>query len=114
MHSVEQARVPGTGAYHIKDSFDNHEQTGGGACCKKAATTRDRCVPHMLLRSCRDVRRPRHLPNAKTAAMLQLIQMGPRKNKSPISETPRPGRYTKLKQKKTKKNAFYHSYEYTS
>ena len=25
----------------------------------------------MILRSCRDVRRPRHLPNAKTAAILQ-------------------------------------------
>ena len=38
---------------------------------QKAATTRDRCVAHMILRSYRDMRRPRHLPNAKTAAILQ-------------------------------------------
>ena len=38
---------------------------------QKAVTTRDRCVAHMILRSCRDVRHPRHLPKAKTAAILQ-------------------------------------------
>ena len=57
---------------HIKDALDNHEQTGGGAGCERppqrgtyASFT---CV---LLRSCRHVRRPRHLPNAKTAAISQ-------------------------------------------
>ena len=39
----------------------------------KAGTTRDRYASFtcVLLRSCRDVRRPRHLPNAKTAAISQ-------------------------------------------
>ena len=56
----------------IKDALDNHEQTGGGAGCKRprqrGTNASFTCV---LLRSCRDVRRPRHLPNAKTAAISQ-------------------------------------------
>ena len=49
---------------------------------QKTATTRDRCVAHMLLRSCRDVRRPRHLPTAKTAAILQSHQDGTTKKQN--------------------------------
>ena len=37
--------------YHIKDALDNHEQTGGGAGCKKPRTTRDRCVVHICASS---------------------------------------------------------------
>ena len=72
-------QVPGT--YHMKDTFDNQPRTNlRRGLLQKAVTTRDRCVAHMLLRSCRDVRRPRHLPNAKnTAILFDLIQMGPRK-----------------------------------
>ena len=53
----------------------------------------------VLLRSCRDVRRPRHLPNANAAAIFQIgiVQMGPRKNNFRISEIPKRGRYTTIK-----------------
>ena len=58
--------------YHIKDALDNHEQTGGGACCKRPRQRgTDASFTCVLLRSCRDVRFPRHLPNAKTAAFFQ-------------------------------------------
>ena len=66
---------------------------------QKAATARDRCVAHLLPRSCRDVRRPRHLPNAKTAAILQSRPHGTTKKQISyfvrVSEIPRPGRYRK-------------------
>ena len=78
-------QVPGM--YHIKNTFDNNKTNCRRGLLQKAATTRDRCVAPMLLRSCRDVRRPRHLPSAKFAAILHLIQMGPRKNKR-VSERP--------------------------
>ena len=58
--------------YHVKDALDNHEQTGGGAGCKRPRQRgTDASFTCVLLRSCRDVRRPRHLPNAKTAAIFQ-------------------------------------------
>ena len=51
--------------YHIKDALDNHEQAGGGACCRRPRQRgTDASFTRVLLRSCRDVRRPRHLPNA--------------------------------------------------
>ena len=57
---------------HIKDALDNHEQSGGGAGCKRprqrGTVASFTCV---LLRSCCDVRRPRHVPNAKTAAVFR-------------------------------------------
>ena len=91
----EQVRVPGT--YHVKDTFDNKTRTNlRRGLLQKAVITRDRCVAHMLLRSSRDVRRPRHLPNAKLTAV-QSHPDGTTKNKYRISETARPGRYTKIK-----------------
>ena len=66
----EQVRVPGT--YHMKDTFNNQPRTNlRRGLLQKAVTTRDRCVAHMLLRSCRDVRRPRHLPNTKFTTVVQ-------------------------------------------
>ena len=66
--------------YHIKDALDNHEQTGGRAGCKRPRQRgTDASFTCVLLRSCRDVRRPRHLPNAKLRLFFNLIQMGPRK-----------------------------------
>ena len=63
-------QVPGT--YHMKDTFDNQPRTNlRRSLLQKAMTTRDRCVAHMLLRSCRDVRRPRHLPNTKFTTVVQ-------------------------------------------
>ena len=63
-------QVPGT--YHMKDTFDNQPRTNlRRSLLQKAMTTRDRCVAHMLLRSCRGVRRPRHLLNSKITAILQ-------------------------------------------
>ena len=70
--------VPGIGItslyrYHIKDALDNHKQTGGGAVCKRPREQRgtDPAFTCVLLRSCRDVRPPRHLPSAKTATFSQ-------------------------------------------
>ena len=58
--------------YHIKDTLDNHEQSGGGAGCKRPRQRgTDASFTCVFLRSCRDVRRPRHLPNAKTVAIFQ-------------------------------------------
>ena len=48
-------------------------------------------MAHMLFRSCRDVRRPRYLPNATTAAILQSHPDETTKNKLCFSETPRRG-----------------------
>ena len=92
----EPVRVPGT--YHMKDTFDNQPRTNlRRGLLHKAVTTRDRCVAHMLLRSCRDVRRPRHLPNAKTAASLESHPDGTTENKYRISDIPRLDRYTNIK-----------------
>ena len=56
--------------YHIKDASDNQEQTGSGAGCKRPRQRgTDASFTCVLLRSFCDVRRPRHLPNAKTAAI---------------------------------------------
>ena len=42
--------------YHIKDALDNHEQTGGGAGCKRSRQRgTDASFTCVLLRSCRDV-----------------------------------------------------------
>ena len=76
----EPVRVPGT--YHMKDTFDNQPRTNlRRGLRQKAVTTRDRCVAHMLLRSCRDVRRPRHFfcPTQNLPLLSNLIQMEPRK-----------------------------------
>ena len=65
----------------------------------------DASFTYVLLRSCGDVRRPRHLPNAKTAAISQPDADGITKNKYRISEIPRPGRYCtniKLNNRKNK------------
>ena len=89
-------QVPGT--YHMKDAFDNQPRTNlGRGLLQTAVTTRDRCVAHMLLRTCRGVRRPRRLPNTTITAVVQSHPDGTTKNKYRISETPRPGRYTKIK-----------------
>ena len=87
--------VPGI-TYYIKDALDNHEQTEGGADWKRPRQRgTDASFTCVLLRSCRDVRRPRHLPNAKTAAISQpnLIDETTKKQESRISEIPTPGRY---------------------
>ena len=68
--------------YHIEYALDNHEQTGGGAGCKRPRQRgTDASFTCVLLRSCRDVRRPRHLPNAKTAAISQPDPDGTTKKK---------------------------------
>ena len=87
-------QVPGT--YHMKDTFDNQPRTNlRRGLLQTAVTTRDRCVAHMPLRTCRRVRRPRHLP--KITAVVQSHPDETTKNKYRISEIPRPGRYTKIK-----------------
>ena len=71
-------QVPGTN--HIKDTFGNQPQENWRwALLPKAATARDGCVAHMLPRSCRDVRRPRQLPNAATTTILQSHPDGTKK-----------------------------------
>ena len=83
---------------YMKDTFDNQPWTNlRRGLLQKAVTTRDRCVAHMLFRSCRDVRRPRHLLNAKNTAIVQSHPDGTTKIKSRISETPKPGWYTRTK-----------------
>ena len=66
-----------------------------GPAANKRPRQRETDASHtrVLLRSCRDVRRPRHQPNENTAAIFQMgiVQMGPRKNKYRISEIPRQG-----------------------
>ena len=98
-------QVPGT--YHMKDNFDNQPRTNlRRGLLQKAVTTRDRCVAHMLLRSCRDVRRPRHFfAQRKTYRYCPISSRWNHENQIsyyPISETPRPGRYTKIKSKTDK------------
>ena len=66
--------LPGT--YHIKDALDNPRTNWRRGLLQEAATTRDICFPHMPFLSCGDVRRPRHLPNVKTAARLESHQDG--------------------------------------
>ena len=62
--------VPGIIRYHIKDALDNHEQPRGGAGCKRPRQRgTDESFTRVVLRSCRDVRRRWHLPNAKIAAI---------------------------------------------
>ena len=50
--------------FHIKHTSNNQQTNLSRGLPQNPVTTRDRCVAHMLLRSCRDVRRPWHLPNA--------------------------------------------------
>ena len=49
---------------------------------------------------------PDTCPTQKLPQFLNLIQMGPRKNKCHISEIPRPGRYRTNIKLKTEKNDF--------
>ena len=58
-------QAPGT--YHIKDTFSTTTNK------LESGPTRDRCVAHIRLRSRRDVRRPRHLPHAKTRDVRYLV-----------------------------------------
>ena len=77
---------------------------GGTGCKLKAATTRtDASHTCVLLRSCRDVRFPRHLPNAKTAAIFQSHPDGTTKKQISYFGDPQTGKYTnfKLKNRKT-------------
>ena len=56
----------------FKDALDNCEQTGGGAGGKRPRQRgTDASFTCVLIRFCRDVRCPRHLPNVKTAAIFQ-------------------------------------------
>ena len=50
--------------FHIKDTSNNQQTNLSRGLPQTPVTTRDRCVAHMILRSCRDVRRPWHLHNA--------------------------------------------------
>ena len=55
-------------------ALDNHEQSGGGAGCKRPRQRgTDASFTCVLLRSCRDVRSPRHLPNATTVAIFNPV-----------------------------------------
>ena len=62
---------------------------------QKAATTRDRCVVHMCASSVlsRRATSPAPVQRENCCYFLNLIQMGPRQNKSRISEIPRPRWY---------------------
>ena len=67
----EKTYSPGAGMsiqvpdmFHIKHTSNNQQTNLSRGLPQNPVTTRDRCVAHMLLRSCRDVRRPWHLPNA--------------------------------------------------
>ena len=83
--------------YDIKDVLDNHEQTGGEAGCKRPRQRgTDASFTCVLLRSCRDVRRPRHPPNAKTAALTSSRWDREKPKKSRILEIPRPGKYINM------------------
>ena len=105
----EPVRVPGT--YHMKDTLDNQPRTNlRRGLRQKAVTTRDRCVAHMLLRSCRDVRRPRHLPNAKLTAIVQSHPDGTTKTKYRTTLFRRPpdrGGILKSSQKQTKQSCIF-------
>ena len=95
--------------YHIKDALDNHEQTGGGACCKRPRQRgTDASFTCMLLRSCRDVRRPRHLPIAKTA-ISQPDPDGTTKKQISYFGDPQTGEvsYYHIKLKKQEKNMIF-------
>ena len=60
---------------HEKDTFDNEPQANWRrGLLQKATTMRDWRVAHMFRRSFRDVRRPRHLPNA-TAAIRRFTEI---------------------------------------
>ena len=65
----------------------------------------------MLLRSCRDVQRPRHLPNAKTAAILQSHPDETTKIQNILFRRPADRGGVQRSSKKTKKNAFFHQYD---
>ena len=89
--------VPGTVCVSHQGSFGNHEQTGGGAGCKRPRQRgTDSSFTCVLLRSCRDVRRPRHPPNAKTAALTSSRWDREKPKKSRILEIPRPGKYINM------------------
>ena len=103
-------QVPGI---YMKDTFDNQPRTNlRRGLLQKAVTTRDRCVAHMLLRSFRDVRRPRHLPNALNYRYRSISSRWDHENKSRIRRPPNRGGIHILKssKKQTKNQAFFHSY----
>ena len=77
--------------------WTTHEQTGGGGCCKgppqRGIYASLTCFFGLVATF--DVRGT--CPKLKLPLVLNLIQMGPRKNKSRTSEIPRAGRYTNIK-----------------
>ena len=77
---------------YMKDTFDNQPRTNlRRGLLQKAVTTRGRCVAHMLFWSCRDMRRPRHLLNAKNTAIVQSHPDGTTKNKISYFGDPQTG-----------------------
>ena len=102
-------RGPGAGA-SISTTPSTTRTNWRRGLLRKTTTTRDGCVAHMLLRSCRDVRRPRHLPNAKLTAMVQSHPDGTMKNKSRTTlfrRTPDQGGTPKSSKKQTKIMHFF-------
>ena len=87
----EQVRVSGTWHVSHQGHLRQPRTNWRRGLLQKAAATRDRCVAHMLLRSCRDVRRPRHLSNAKTAAILQSHPVGTTKKQISYFGDPQTG-----------------------
>ena len=105
----EQVRVSGTWyashQAHLRQPRTNWRR----GLLRKAATTRDSCVAHKLLGSCRDVRRPRYLPNAKkTAATLQSRPDGTTKKQIPYFGDPQTGEiYQNQVKNRQKRTHFY-------
>ncbi|CAM9807425.1 unnamed protein product, partial [Laminaria digitata] len=103
----------------IKGSFDNHEQTGGGACCKRPRQrSPDASITGFfsLVATC-DVHGT--CPTQKMSAILQYH--GPRNNKSRyvphstrISETQTGEVYYNQVKKLTKNTEFFYSCECAS
>ena len=99
----ENKKIGGTAAatYMVRTTsrtlWTTHKQTEGGACCKRPrqpGTDASLTCFFGLVATC-DVRGT--CPTLKLPLVLNLIQMGPRKNKYRISEIPRPGRSTTIK-----------------
>ena len=108
----EQVRVSGTWyVSHQGHLVDNHEQAGGGACCKRPrqrGTDASLTIVFGLVATC-DV--PGTCPTQKLQMFSNLIQMGPQ-NKSRISEIPDRGDTLTSSKKTGEKNDVLHSYEY--
>ena len=92
--------------HHIKDALDNHEQTGGGACCKRPRQRGADASFSCVLRSCRDVQRLRHMLKATTAAIFQSHAGWTSKRRISYFGGPRPESYTNIKAKKRGKKTF--------